>query len=238
TAWVKAGAAWPAGRVLSPFELTTGRRAGFDWWSLQPLWNPAPPPVRRPDWPRSPLDAFILAPLEARGLTPAPPAHRVTYLRRVKYDLLGLPPTPEEIDAYLRDASPEADARLIDRLLASPQYGERWGRHWLDVARFGESDGFENDKLRDHAWHYRDYVIDSFNADKPYPQFVKEQLAGDVLQPVTRAGIAATGFLVAGPWDEIQNVAKSKLERQRAHEEQLEELLATVGQTFLGLTVN
>jgi mono/diheme cytochrome c family protein len=238
TAWVEAGAAWPAGRVLSPFERTTDRRAGFDWWSLQPLQDSAPPPVREQSWPRSPLDAFVLARLEARGIAPAPPADRVTYLRRVKYDLLGLPPTPEEIDAYLADTSPDADAKLIDRLLASPHYGERWGRHWLDVARFGESDGFENDKLRDHAWHYRDYVIQSFNDDKPYPQFVKEQLAGDVLQPVTHAGIAATGFLVAGPWDEIQNVAQSKLERQRAHEEQLEELLATVGQTFLGLTVN
>jgi hypothetical protein len=238
TAWVGAGASWPASRVLSPFELTTDRRAGFDWWSLQPLRNPSPPAVHERSWPRGPLDAFILARLEAHGITPAPPADRITYLRRVKYDLLGLPPTPEETDAYVADTSPDADAKLIDRLLASPHYGERWGRHWLDVARFGESDGFENDKPRDHAWPYRDYVLDSFNADKPYPQFIKEQLAGDVLRPVTRAGIAATGFLVAGPWDEIQNVAISQLERKRAHEEQLEELLATVGQTFLGLTVN
>src|SRR5262249_6620094 len=144
----------------------------------------------------------------------------------------------EEIDDFVNDSSPDAFERLIDRLLASPHYGERWGRHWLDVVRFGESDGFEHDKLRDHAWRYRDYVIGSFNADKPYPQFLKEQLAGDVLEPVTRDGITATGFLVAGPWDEIQNVGKSKLERMRTHEEQMEELIGAVAQTFLGMTVN
>jgi mono/diheme cytochrome c family protein len=235
TAWVRAGAPWPAGRVLSPFEFTTDRRAGYDWWSLQPLSNTPPPPRTASE---TPIDAFILAPLRQDGLALAPPADRPTFLRRAKYDLLGLPPTPEEIDAFVGDSAPDAVERLIDRLLASPQYGERWGRHWLDVVRFGESDGFENDKLRDHAWHYRDYVIRAYNEDKPYPQFIKEQLTGDILEPVTQDGIVATGFLVAGPWDEIQNVGKSKLERMRTHEEQIEELVGTVGQTFLGLTVN
>jgi mono/diheme cytochrome c family protein len=237
-AWIKAGADWPAGRVLSPFEFTTDRRAGYDWWSLQPLGRPAVPGVRQTAWPRNAIDAFVLHQLEARGVAPAPEADRATYLRRAKFDLLGMPPTPDEIDAFLADRSPDAYEKLIDRLLASPRYGERWARHWLDVARFGESDGFENDKLRDHAWRYRDYVIRSFNDDKPYPQFVREQLAGDVLQPVTHDGIAATGFLVAGPWDEVQNVGKSRLERMRTHEEQMEELIGAVAQTFLGMTVN
>jgi hypothetical protein len=235
--WVRSGAAWPAGRVLSPFELTTDRRAGYDWWSLQPLAPPRPP-LSPGDAAQNPIDAFVLARLRQNGLTLAPPADRVTYLRRAKYDLLGLPPTPGEVDAFVADTAPDAYERLIDRLLASPHYGERWGRHWLDVARFGESDGFENDKLRDHAWRYRDYVIRSFNEDRPYPQFVKEQLAGDVLEPRTQDGIVATGFLVAGPWDEIQNVGKSKLERMRTHEEQMEELIGAVAQTFLGLTAN
>src|SRR5207237_7973683 len=137
---------------------------------------------------------------------PAPATDRVPFLRRAKFDLLGLPPTPDELDAFVADRAPDAYERLLDRLLTSPHYGERWGRHWLDVVRYGESDGFENDKLRDHAWHYRDYVIRSFNEDKSYPQFVKEQIAGDVLPPVTRDGITATGFLVAGPWDERQHV--------------------------------
>jgi mono/diheme cytochrome c family protein len=234
-AWVRAGAEWPAGRVLSPFAYTTDRRAGYDWWSLQPVAPLAPPPG---DAGQNPIDAFILAQLRRHGLALASPADRVTFLRRAKYDLLGLPPTPEEVDEFAADTSPDAYERLVDRLLASPHYGERWGRHWLDVACFGESDGFENDKLRDHAWRYRDYVIRSFNDDKPYPQFVKEQLAGDVLEPVTRDGIIATGFLVAGPWDEIQNVGKSQAERMRTHEEQMEELIGAVAQTFLGLTVN
>jgi hypothetical protein len=235
-AWVRAGADWPAGRVLSPFEYTTDRRAGYDWWSLQPLTRPAPPVPG--DTTQNPIDAFILAQLREHGLTLAPPADRATYLRRAKYDLLGLPPTPEEIDAFVADPAPDAYEKLIDRLLASPHYGERWGRHWLDVARFGESDGFENDKLRDHAWRYRDYVICAFNDDRPYPQFVKEQLAGDVLEPPTQDGILATGFLVTGPWDEIQNAGKSKLERMRTHEEEMEEMIGAVAQTFLGLTVN
>jgi len=209
-AWVKRGADWPAGRVLSSFEFTTERRAGYDWWSLQPLSRPSlQEPQRHGVRAENALDAFILEKLEQHGLSLAPPADKRTYLRRAKFDLLGLPPTPQEIDAFVADDSVNAHEKLIDRLLASPHYGERWGRHWLDVARFGESDGFENDRMREHAWHYRDYVIRSFNEDKPYPQFVKEQLAGDMLEPVTRDGLIATGFLVAGPWDEIQNVAKS-----------------------------
>jgi Protein of unknown function (DUF1549)/Protein of unknown function (DUF1553)/Planctomycete cytochrome C len=236
-AWIKAGADWPAERVLNPFELTTAERAGYDWWSLQPLRRPELPIVRNRDWVRTPIDTFIAQKLERENLEPAPEADRVTYIRRVTFDLIGLPPTPAEIDAFVEDPNPNAYETLIDRLLASPHYGERWGRHWLDVVRFGESDGFENDKLRSEAWPYRDYVIRSLNDDKPYRQFVREQLAGDVLPPVTHDGIAGSGFLVAGPWDEVQNVGRSPTEKLRAREEQLEELVAAVGQAFLGVTV-
>ena len=216
----------------------TAKKAGLDWWSLQKLSNPSLPQVHNPAWLKDPIDAFILANLEARGLSPAPPADRVTLIRRVTLDLLGLPPTPAEIDAFVADPSPQAYEQLIDRLLASPHYGERWARHWLDVARFGESQGYERDKPRDHAWRYRDYVVCSFNEDKPYGQFIKEQIAGDVLQPATRDGIIATGFLVAGPWDEVGATQQGLLMRQRVREEELEEIVSAVSQTFLGFTVN
>jgi hypothetical protein len=214
------------------------QRAGPDWWSLQPVRRPPVPAVQARDWPRSPLDAFILAALEARHLRPAPTADQATLIRRLTFDLLGLPPTPAEIDAFVNDPAPDAYERLVDRLLASPGYGERWGRHWLDVVRFGESQGYERDKLRDHAWRYRDYVIGSFNADKPYPRFVQEQLAGDVLPDGGEAGVIATGFLVAGPWDEVGNMQQGQVMRRRVREEELEDLVSAVCQTFLGLTVN
>ncbi len=217
---------------------TAAGRAGADWWSLQPVKRPVPPPVKDAGWVRNPIDAFVLARLESEKLKPAPAADRALLLRRVTFDLHGLPPTPEEIDAFVKDQRSDAWERVIDRLLASPRYGERWGRHWLDVARFSESHGFEYDKVRDNAWHYRDYVIKSFNDDKPYPQFIREQLAGDVLSPATTDGIAATGFLVSGPFDEAANGSASALLKARAREEEMEDMLAVVGQTFLGLTIN
>jgi hypothetical protein len=214
------------------------KRAGRDWWSLQPLTHPLPPSVRDHTWVRNPIDAFVLATLEAEGLHPAAPADRETLIRRATFDMLGLPPTPAEIDAFVQDHSPTAYEKLIDRLLASTHYGERWGRHWLDVARFGESHGYEYDRIRDNAWPYRDYVIRSFNDDKPYPQFIAEQLAGDVLEPVTADGIVATGFLVAGPWDEAGNAQQGMTMKMRVREEELEDMISAVGQTFLGMTVN
>ncbi len=159
-------------------------------------------------------------------------------LRRVTFDLIGLPPTPEEIDAFLKDDSSNAYEKVVDRLLASPHYGERWARHWLDAARFSESQGFEYDRIRDHAWRYRDYVVQAFNEDKPYPQFVKEQIAGDVIEPVGPDGIVATGFLTVGPWDEAGNGSVSKPLKARIREEELEDIIGTVSQTFMGLTVN
>ncbi len=231
--WIDAGAAWAE---PSPIAVKPSTDDGL--WVLRPLARPEPPKVRSSSWVTNPIDAFILARLEAAGLAPAPPADRLTLIRRATFDLLGLPPTPEEVDAFVADPSPAAYERLIDRLLASPHYGERWGRHWLDVARFSESHGYEYDHIRDHAWHYRDYVIRSLNADRPYRQFVREQIAGDVLEPVTRDGIIATGFLVAGPWDEANQIQSSLTMKQRVREEELEDMVAAVGQVFLGLTVN
>lgn len=237
--WIDAGAAWEgtlAAKRRAP--RMEPKRAGLDWWSLQRPRRPVLPPVQSRQWVRNSIDAFVLARLETNKLQPAPAVDRATLLRRVTFDLLGLPPTPAEIDAFVADPSPQAYEQVIDRLLASPHYGERWGRHWLDLARFGESQGYERDKIRDHAWRYRDYVIDSFNADKPYSQFIKEQIAGDVLTPVSPEGIVATGFLVAGPWDEVGQTQQGLLMRLRVREEELEDLVATVGQTFLGMTVN
>jgi hypothetical protein len=223
----------PAARPAEP------RKAGPDWWSLQPVRRPTVPEIRNPvSEIRNPVDNFVVARLEKERLRPAPAADRATLIRRATFDLTGLPPTPAEIDAFFNDPSPDAYGKLIDRLLASPAYGERWGRHWLDVVRFGESQGFERDKPRDHAWRYRDYVIAAFNADKPYDRFVKEQIAGDVLSPATAEGIVATGFLVCGPWDEVGHEQQGAVSRRRVREEELEDMIAAVGQTFLGLTLN
>jgi mono/diheme cytochrome c family protein len=232
-AWLEAGAEWDAG-LAAP----TNSAGQSGLWALQALSRPEPPDVGTGRHPGDPIDAFILARLDRVGLAPAPAAERLTLVRRATFDLLGLPPTPEEIDAFLADDSPAAYERLIDRLLASPHYGERWGRHWLDVARFSESNGFEHDRVRDHSWPYRDYVIGSLNADRPYRQFIREQIAGDVVEPATREAVAATGFLVAGPWDEANQIQKSATMRQRVREEELEDMVAAVGQVFLGLTVN
>jgi hypothetical protein len=221
----------------------TGRPDASGSWAFKPIVRPPGPEVtnsrsetRNPK-PAS-IDRFILAKLTESKLSPAKPADRATLLRRVTFDLTGLPPTPAELDAFLVDRSPGAFATVVDRLLASPHYGERWARHWLDLARFSESDGFEYDKMREHAWHYRDYLVRSFNTDKPYARFVREQIAGDALEPVTRDGIIATGFLVAGPYDEAGNSSVSASLKARIREEEMEDVIAAVGQTFLGMTVN
>jgi len=176
--------------------------AGFNgavWWSLAPL-KPVEVPAA-PAWAKTPIDAFVLSKLMEKGLTPSPEADRRTFIRRVTFDLHGLPPTIEETRAFQQDTSPGAYEKLVDRLLASPRYGERWGRHWLDVVHYGESHGYDKDKPRRNAWPYRDYVINSFNKDKPYARFLEEQLAGDVLYPDDPQGVVATGFIAAGPWD-------------------------------------
>ena len=177
--WVEAGAPWPAEITLED------RSKSGPWWSLAPLVRPAVPEVSG-DCVRTPIDAFILAKQNELGLRHAAEADRRMLIRRLSFDLHGLPPTPEEVDAFLADVRPDAYEQLVDRLLASPRYGERWGRYWLDVVHYGESHGYDKDKPRPNAWPYRDYVIDSLNADKPYSRFVLEQLAGDVCSPTTR----------------------------------------------------
>jgi hypothetical protein len=198
--WIATGAHWPA-----DFELVDKRQRDRNWWSLQPLERPPAPNVQN-DWIRTPIDAFILSKLQANNLSPSPEADRRTLIRRLYFDLIGLPPTFEEVQAFISDSDPNAYERLVDRLLASPHYGERWGRHWLDVVHYGDSHGYDKDKLRPNAWPYRDYVIRALNDDRPYSRFVEEQVAGDVLYPGTADGIIATGFLVAGPFDFVGQI--------------------------------
>jgi len=229
--WIEQGAPWPD---------EAGRPAGSSHWAFQPLHPPNLPAVDSPveGAPLNPVDRFVRAKLKAAGLRPSRAARRETLIRRLTLDLHGLPPRPDEIDAFVRDSSPRSYEALVDRLLASPRYGERWARHWLDVARYTESQGFEYDKLRDNAWHYRDYLIESFNRDKPYDQFMREQIAGDVLDPRSKDALIATSLLVCGPWDEAGNSQANATQKAITREEEMEDLVGVVGQTFLGLTVN
>ena len=233
-AWVESGATY----LNEPLSLP---RADLDWWSLRPVRRPGPPRYQAPDAARvrTPIDAFILAGLESAGLRPAPEADRATLLRRLTFDLTGLPPTPEQVEAFLADPDPLAYESAVDRLLASPQYGERWGRHWLDVVRFGESEGYETNLPRPSAWPYRDYVIRAFNRDTPFPRFVLEQLAGDAV--ATGQGTAdwlttaATGFLVGGTHDIVGNQTIEGMLQQRADD--LDDMITATGTAFLGLTI-
>jgi hypothetical protein len=228
--WIASGAKWGSEKI-DPFRFTTTARAGYDWWSLQPLAKLNPTGQQK----RS-IDSFIAARLSAAGLSGAEPADKRILIRRLSFDLLGLPPTTEQIDEFLTDESDEAFENLVDRLLASPHYGERWARHWLDVVRFGESNGFEYDQPRDNAWHYRNWVIDALNHDMPYDEFVRLQLAGDVLRPQDPQAVAAVGFLVAGAHN--TTLPSSQKMRMTMAQDELEDLVGVVGQTFLGLTIN
>jgi mono/diheme cytochrome c family protein len=231
--WIAADAPWPADLVLQDTQ-----RAGPDWWAFQPIGRPSPPAVKDPAWVRNPIDAFVLARLDGAGLRPAARAEKLTLLRRATFDLIGLPPTPQECDAFLADETPQAFANVVDRLLASPHYGERWGRHWLDVVHYADTHGFESDRKRPDAWRYRDYVIDAFNRDKPFDRFLSEQIAGDVLDPSNPQAIAALGFLGTGPWDQIGHEAKASDLRRRARADELDDIVNTVVATTLGLTLN
>ncbi len=202
-----------------------------DHWSFQPVRQVPVPPVHQRDWPRTPIDAFLLARLEKTGLQPAPDADKRTLLRRVYLDLIGLPPTPQEQQAFLNDPSPDAFARVVDQLLARPEYGERWARHWLDVARYAESNGYERDGAKPNAWRYRDYVIDSFNRDKPFDRFVREQIAGDELPGSNAETQIATTFLRLGTWDD--EPADFLVDRY----DQLDDVLGTTTTVFLALTI-
>jgi mono/diheme cytochrome c family protein len=204
-------------------------KLGFPY--TPPAASVAVPKVKNTAWVRNPIDNFVLAKLEAKGLAPAPPAAKTALLRRVYADLVGEPPSPEEADQFFRDTAPDAYEKLIDRLLADPRYGERWGRHWLDLARYSETHGFERDSTRPRAWRYRDYVIRSFNADKPYDRFLKEQLAGDELYPEDPDAIVATGFARLGPWDELSADGKQRWQ------DYLNDATDTTGSVMLGMTV-
>jgi hypothetical protein len=199
---------------------------------LRRVRRPAVPRVKNRNWCRSPIDAFLLSRLEAAGLEPAPLADRVTLIRRVTYDLTGLPPTPEEVDSFLEDARVDAYERLVDRLLASPQYGEKWARHWLDLVRYAETNGYERDSAKPFAWRYRDYVIAAFTRDKPFDQFLREQLAGDEIDPASAELLIATGFYRLGIWDD------EPADRELARYDGLDGVISTAGQVILGMSIN
>jgi len=236
TAWVKLGAPWPDAAAGVRPDARNGRPITDEdrsFWAFRKPVAAVPPAVREGAWARSPLDRFILARLEAKGLRPAPPADRRTLIRRATFDLTGLPPRPDEVEAFLRDDSPDAFARVVERLLASPQYGERWGRHWLDCARYADSNGMDENLAMADAYRYRDYVIAAFNKDKPYDLFVKEQIAGDLLPGDDPGGerLIATGFLCIGP-KMLAEDDPVKMEMDI-----IDEQVDTVGRTFLGLTL-
>lgn len=246
TEWVKAGAVWPgvdSKRIEEARNVPTSpegkkfsnRQRNF--WSFQPRKTIEPPSVKNSDWVKNPIDQFILARLEEKGYSPAPAAEKATLLRRATYDLTGIPPTEKEITDFLADHSPQAFEKVIDRLLASPRYGERWGRHWLDVARYADSTGADEDHRYPDAWRYRDYVIQAFNEDLPYDKFVVEQLAGDMLpaadgSEVNQRGIIATGFLAVGP----RLIAEQ--DKKKMFYDFVDEQIATTTRAFLGLTVD
>ncbi len=236
-AWINSGALY-----TRPLDKTSGKRksdAGFvvtdadkAHWAFQPIARVHPPVILPQPTPvcENPIDQFILDKLMSVGLSLSPPVSRTVFIRRITFDLIGLPPTPAEIDDFVNNPSPCAEEELIDRLLASPHYGERWGRHWLDLARYAESDGFEHDAIRPHAWRYRDYVIQSLNNDKPYDRFIREQIAGDEFWPDDAEAITATGFHLLGP-----DMVDSSDQVQRRHNT-LNDMTDTTALVFLGLT--
>ena len=227
--WIMDGASWPVDVALKDRQFE-----GQTWWSLQPLVRP-----KVPGSPSSPIDAFIHSKLTEKGLAPSPEADRRTLYRRLSFDLHGLPPDPDAVDAFVADPNPKAYEALVDQMLKSPRYGERWARHWLDVVHYGDTHGYDKDKLRPNAWPYRDYVIRSLNEDKPYDRFVLEQLAGDVLWPDTVDGITATGFIAAGPWDFIGHaeVPESKIDGKIARNLDRDDMVTTAMNAFCSLTV-
>jgi hypothetical protein len=232
-AWIDQGATWP--EDLAPQGGTTQSVH----WAYRPLTKLAPPRVKGA-WARTPIDRFILTTLEEKKLQPSPAADKRTLLRRVTYDLTGLPPTPAEIQAFLTEAAPDAYSKVVDRLLASPRYGEHWARHWLDVVHYADSHGHDQDRPRDNAWPYRDYVIRCFNDDKPYARFVKEQLAGDVLFPDQPDAAVATGFIGTGPFDEssMMSIVDDTLDKKKAQTLDRDDMVMTTMSTFVSSTVH
>lgn len=224
-AWIAEGASWPG------------------HWAYRSLSKPEVPTCDDPvdnDWCRTPIDSFILSRLQREGLKPSPEADRLTLIRRASFDLLGLPPTVEEIDAFLNDGSADAWEQCIERMLASPHYGQRQARHWMDLVHFAETHGHDQDRPRENAWPYRDYLIKSFNDDKPYGQFVAEQIAGDILDPLNPDAITATGFLAAGPWDEssLRDIREDSADREIAQYLDRDDIVTTVMSTFASTSVH
>jgi mono/diheme cytochrome c family protein len=243
--WIESGAPYPKVDVkeadaaekaaLAKLEERPITAEERNYWAFRPVRRPMPLKVAEAVWNQNPIDAFVLAAMKSKGLKPSPPASRRVLIRRAYLDLTGLPPSPAEVEAFVNDKSPGAWPRLIDKLLASPHYGERWARHWLDLARYADSEGFEFDRDRPEAWRYRDYVVNAFNTDKPYDRFIREQLAGD--EYVTRdtppeqarEWIIATGFLRLGP--------SGGGGGERGKQESLDDIITTTAMTFSGLTV-
>jgi hypothetical protein len=226
--WIVGGAPYAEGRTAQKRDYQDE-----DLWAFRPLRMASPPnDAIDPAQVRTPVDAFVLAKLAEAGLEPGPAADKPALIRRVAYDLTGLPPTPEEVTAFVSDTSDDAYKNVVEGFLDSPQYGERWGRHWLDVTRYADTAGYSNDFERPNAWRYRDYVIRSFNHDKPYDRFVLEQIAGDELFPEDPEAILATGFLRSGPWEHT-GMSVAAVTRQLF----MDDVTHAVGQTFLGLTL-
>lgn len=238
--WLERGGEWDE-RTLDLFDRTTETRAGRDWWALQPLTEPTVPRLPTEIQPDNPIDAFVISRLSEHGLQMSDRADPVTLARRLAFHLHGLSPSPETV-SKLKSALVNEDESVLDDLvdlhLDSPHYGERWARHWLDLARFGESQGFERDKARPHAWRYRDWVIRAINDDIPYNKFAWMQVAGDCDPQLGRDGIIATGFLVGGAWDEVGQKQQSAAMRAVVRQDELEDYVSTVGQAFLGMTIH
>jgi mono/diheme cytochrome c family protein len=244
--WIEAGAIYPkidekesdaaAKAAMAKLEERPITPEERNYWAFRPVKAIAPPKAADAKWNVNPIDAFLLAGMKAKGLKPGPPADRRVLVRRAYLDVTGLPPAPAEIDAFLKDTSPDAWPKLVDRLLASPQYGERWARHWLDLVRYADSDGFEFDRDRTEAWRYRDWVVKAFNDDRPYSRFVQEQIAGD--EYITRETPAdaarelmiATGYLRLGP--------SGGGGGERGKQDSLDDIVGTSSMTFMGVTVS
>jgi hypothetical protein len=228
--WIDEGAVW--GDVVAAQEAEAK-----SWWSLQPLSSPPVPDLLPGS--RNELDAFVRSKLLGLGITPSPEADRRTLIRRLYFDLIGLPPTPEEVDAFVASPDPAAYELLVKQLLDSPRYGERWARHWLDAAHFAETHGHDQDRIRENAWPYRDYLINALNADKPYGRFVEEQIAGDVLYPQQPSVIPALGFLAAGPWDEssLRDIREDTIDRQIGRYLDRDDIVTNVMNNFASSTV-
>lgn len=234
TRWVSQGMPWSNEAVADTLKghgVPQVDEKARNFWAFKPVARPEVPAVKDTAWVRTPIDAFILSKLEAHEFRPAPPASKTDLLRRLHYAVTGLPPTLAEVESFLNDTSPDAYEQRVDALLASRHYGEHWGRHWLDLVRYAETNSFERDGPKPNAWKYRDYVIRAFNEDKPYSEFIRQQLAGDELAPVTREGVIATGFYRLGLWDD------EPADKEQAYYDELDDIVSTTGQAFLGLTI-